>query len=262
VGDVSFHRVNFSYVDGRPILHEFSLHINPGTKVAIVGRTGSGKTTVMNLLLGFYQPSSGHICIDDQPLCEFSTAKLRQHIGVVPQEAVIFRGTLAENICYGTPEAGPEQMEAAARAALVHDLALSLPQQYNTLVGEGGHPLSHGERQRIALARLFCKSPAIVVLDEATSSLDQEHELLVQAALQRLLAGRTTLVIAHRLATVQTADQIVVIDEGRIVEVGSHADLLAAEGVYRQLHDAQFAADGGSSIDQPVRHLTGDAVPA
>jgi len=156
---------------------------------------------------------------------------------------VIFRGTLAENICYGTTGATPSGIKASARAALVHDLADSLPQQYGTLVGEGGHPLSQGERQRIAIARLFCKSPSIVVLDEATSALDRASETLVQEALDRLLSGRTTFVIAHRLATILTADQIIVMDQGRIVQMGTHAGLLADEnGLFRKLYECQFGA--------------------
>jgi len=245
-GCIEFDHVGFHYVSDRPVLDDISLRIEPGTKVAIVGPTGSGKTTLMNLLLRFYEPTCGQIRLDGEPLGDYSVACLRQHIGVVPQEAAIFRGTLAENIRYGTPQATAGEIEAAAKAALVHDLALALPRQYDTLVGEGGHPLSQGERQRIALARLFCKNPSVVVLDEATSSLDRVSESLVQEALNRLLAGRTTFVIAHRLATVLGADQILVMDQGRIVQAGTHAELVADDrGLYRRLYDCQFAPHAG-----------------
>jgi ABC-type multidrug transport system fused ATPase/permease subunit len=262
-GAISFRHVSFAYVPGQPVLKDFSLHIKAGSKVALVGRTGSGKTTVMNLLLRFYEPSTGCVFIDDQPLCEYSNSSLRQHIGVVSQEPVIFRGTLADNIHYGTPAASSQQITAAAEAALIHDFALSLPEKYKTFVGEGGHPLSQGQRQLIALARLFCKDPSIILLDEATSSLDRTSETLVQQALDRLLAGRTTLIIAHRLATVQAADAIVVMDDGQIVETESHANLLAAEnGVYRRLHDSQLVAPDNHSLPIHSRRQYVAAVPA
>jgi ABC-type multidrug transport system fused ATPase/permease subunit len=241
-GDIEFEDVGFHYLPERPILHDISLRIEPGTKVAIVGATGSGKTTLMNLLLRFYEPTQGEIRIGGRRLADVPTAWLRQHVGVVPQDPVVLRKSLADNIRYGTPHASDTEVEHAARAALLHELAMGWPDQYDTLVGEGGHVLSQGERQRIALARLFCKNPAIVVLDEATSSLDPSCEALVQTALDRLLAGRTTFVIAHRLATVVGADQILVMDQGRIAQMGTHAELLADEtGIYRQLYDCQFA---------------------
>jgi ABC-type multidrug transport system fused ATPase/permease subunit len=261
-GRIEFDHLDFHYVPDRPVLKDVSLRIEPGTKVAIVGPTGSGKTTLMNLLLRFYEPTGGTIRIDGRAVGDFSLPALRQHIGVVPQEAVIFRGTLADNIRYGTPHASTEQITAAASAALVHEMALDLPQQYETLVGEGGHPLSQGQRQRIALARIFCKDPSIVVLDEATSSLDRPNEVLVQQALDRLLAGRTTFVIAHRLATILRADKIVVMDQGRIVQVGTHQELLdEADGLYRQLYDCQFAPVAAEAVG-PGPRSPGPATPA
>lgn len=256
-GEIEFKNVDFHYHAERPVLCNVSLRIEPGTRLAIVGPTGSGKTTLTNLLLRFYEPTSGCVLLDGRPIANLSVADLRGQIGVVPQEPVVFRRTLAENICYGTPGAGPTEIEAAARAALVHDLARSLPQGYDTLIGEGGHPLSLGERQRIVLARLFCKNPSVVILDEATSSLDRASETLVQQALDHLLAGRTTLIIAHRLATVLGADRIMVMDRGRIVQSGTHSELLAdATGLYRRLYDLQFAfsepAPGPTAPKSPV----------
>jgi subfamily B ATP-binding cassette protein MsbA len=241
-GQVAFLNVDFGYVEGQQVLTNFHLEVPRGQRLAIVGPSGSGKSTLAHLLLRFYEPQRGEIRLDGRPLCDIRSSELRQTIGVVPQDATIFRGTLADNIRYAAPHAGAAEVEAAARGALVHELALRLPQGYDTLVGEGGHPLSLGERQRIAIARVFCKNPALVVLDEATSSLDPASEALVRRALERLLAGRTTITIAHRLETVESADQIVVMDRGRIVQSGTHAELLEdSTGLYRRLHDAQKA---------------------
>ena len=220
---------------------DIRLRIEPGMKVALVGPTGCGKSTLVNLLLRFYEPTWGEIRIDGLPIRNVSVADLRRQIGVVPQEPVLFRQTVAENIRYGIPGASDSQVEAAARAALVHDFVRRLPRGYDTMIGEGGHRLSQGERQRIAIARAFCKDPAIVVLDEPTSSLDSDSELLIRTALTDLVAGRTSLVIAHRLATIQDANRIVVIDGGQIVQVGVHAELRAdAGGLYHQLCQRQF----------------------
>jgi ABC-type multidrug transport system fused ATPase/permease subunit len=240
-GDVEFDNVSFQYLPGRPVLQDVSLRIQPGWKVAVVGPTGSGKTTLMNLLLRFYEPIAGEIRLDGERLSDLPLAALRELTGVVPQDPVIFRGTLGDNIRYGTPTASDDVVASAAQVALVDTIAQRLPRGYETLVGEGGHPLSQGERQRIAIARLFCKNPSLVVLDEATSSLDRASEILVQRALDNLLAGRTTFVIAHRLETVLTADQIVVMDQGRIVQKGRHEELVADRaGLYRRLFECQF----------------------
>jgi len=241
-GRVEFKNVSFQYSADRPLLQDIALQIEPQTKTAIVGPTGSGKSTLMNLLLRFYEPTSGQICVDGRPLADMSTADLRRHIGVVPQEAVVFRGTLAQNIRYGTPEATDAEVAAAARSAFLEGLAAKLPQGYQTLVGEGGHPLSQGEQQRIAIARLICKNPSIIVLDEATSSLDHESEAAVQAALAQLMVRRTSFVIAHRLSTILDADRILVLDQGRIIQQGTHTDLLKQDGLYRRLFDCQFSA--------------------
>jgi len=253
-GRVQFDRVSFAYLPGQPVLCDISLAIEPGTKVAIVGPSGSGKTTLVNLLLRFYEPTGGRISLDGRALAEFSDEQLRRDLGVVSQEPVVFRGTLADNLRYGMPEATLPQIQAAARGALVDQFAEQLPHGYETLVGEGGHPLSQGQRQRIAIARLLCKDPSVVILDEATSSLDPSSELLVQGALASLLAGRTTITIAHRLQTVQSADLIVVMDGGRIVQTGTHAELLADEGgLYFRLCSGLAPIEAGAATPRSSR---------
>ncbi len=256
-GLVEFDQVGFGYEPGRPVLWDVRLRVAPGQRVALVGPTGCGKTTLLNLLLRFYDPTWGHIRLDGVPLGRLGTADLRRQVGVVPQEPVVFRGTLADNIRYGAPDADERRVEAAARAALVHDFARRLPQGYATVVGEGGWKLSQGERQRVAIARALCKDPAIVVLDEATSSLDAAGEALIQRALANLLRGRTSFTIAHRLATVIDADVIVVLDGGEVAQVGTHRELLAdRDGLYRQLCVRQFSAGprsrGRRRVAQPA----------
>jgi subfamily B ATP-binding cassette protein MsbA len=242
-GLVEFDQVGFGYEPGRPVLWDVRLRVEPGQRVALVGPTGCGKTTLLNLLLRFYDPVWGEIRVDGVPLAQLAVADLRRQIGVVPQEPVIFRGTLADNIRYGAPGADDRRVEGAARAALVHDFARRLPHGYATVVGEGGCKLSQGERQRVAIARALCKDPAPVVPDEATSSLDAAGEALIQAALANLLRGRPSFIIAHRLATVVDADVIVVLDGGEVAQVGTHRELLAdRDGLYRQLCLRQFGA--------------------
>jgi ABC-type multidrug transport system fused ATPase/permease subunit len=210
-------------------------------KVALVGPTGCGKSTLLHLLQRFYDPTWGEIRLDGIPIQRLALADLRRQIGVVPQEPVVFQGTLADNIRYGCPEADPHRVKAAAHAARLDECIDRLPRGYDTLVGEGGYKLSQGERQRVAIARAFCKDPALIVLDEATSSLDPESEAAVQSALANLFRGRTVFTVAHRLGTILDADLIVVLEGGLVVQCGTHAELLAdPDGLYRRLYVRQF----------------------
>ena len=234
-GEVRFEQVSFAYEPGRKILDRVDLNIPAGQTVAVVGGSGSGKSTLARLLLRLYDVDSGRITVDGQDIRTVALPGLRQAIGVVPQDTVLFNDTIAANIGYGRLGAGIQAVVAAAKAAQVHDFILGLPQQYATMVGERGLALSGGEKQRIAIARAFLMNPQILVFDEATSALDSRTERAIQTELQRVARGRSTLVIAHRLSTVVDADQIVVMDKGRVVERGTHASLLARDGLYAQL---------------------------
>jgi ABC-type multidrug transport system fused ATPase/permease subunit len=259
-GEVEFDRVGFGYQTGSPVVWDVRLRVEPGMKVALVGPTGCGKSTLMNLLMRFYDPTWGEIRLDGLPIRRLGTADLRRQVGVVLQDPIVFRQSVADNIRYGAPGATDAQVEAAARAALVHGFAASLPDGYRTIVGEGGYKLSQGERQRLAIARAFCMDPALIVLDEATSSLDTAGEALIQAALANLLRGRTAFIIAHRLSTIVDADLIVVMDGGLVVQRGTHAELLAArDGLYRRLCIRQF---GEPSLARSSRLSPPSEVPA
>jgi subfamily B ATP-binding cassette protein MsbA len=240
-GAVALEDVSFRYAAELPeVLHGVSLHAAPGEVVALVGRSGAGKTTIASLLPRFWDVTAGRVTLDGHDVRDVALADLRAAIGVVPQEPALFSGTIRENIAYARPDAPLADVIAAARAAHAHEFIERLPNGYDTTVGERGVKLSGGQRQRIAIARVFLKDPAVVVLDEATSSLDSESERLVEEALERLLQGRTTLIIAHRLSTVRRADRVVVLDQGRVVEQGSHAELVAADGLYAALYQGQF----------------------
>lgn len=241
---IQFEAVTFHYPSrpDTPALAGFSLDIRPGQTVAIVGPSGAGKSTVFQLLLRFYDPQSGNIVLDGTNTRELSLEALRQRIGIVPQDAVIFSSSALENIRYGRPDATDEEVKAAAHAAFAHEFISDLPQGYDTFLGERGLRLSGGQRQRIAIARAMLKNPPLLLLDEATSALDAESERMVQAALESAMRDRTTLVVAHRLATVQKADRILVLDHGRLVEQGTHAELVALGGIYAGLAALQFNA--------------------
>jgi ATP-binding cassette subfamily B protein len=241
---VKFEGVTFHYPSrpALPALGQFNMSVAPGETVAIVGPSGAGKSTVFQLLLRFYDPAAGRIDLDGVQTCDMSLQDLRQRIGIVPQDAVIFSTSALENIRYGKLQASDEEVRAAAKAAFADQFIEALPESYDTFLGERGVRLSGGQRQRIAIARAMLKNPPLLLLDEATSALDAESERMVQAALESAMKGRTTLVIAHRLATVQQADRILVLDHGQLVEEGTHTQLVAQGGTYARLAALQFNA--------------------
>ncbi len=239
-GDIVFENVRFGYVADRPVLKGISFHARPGELVAFVGPSGAGKTTIMQLLPRFYDPQEGRVLVDGYDIRDLTLESLRRNIGIVTQETYLFHATIADNLRYGAPDATDEQLLQACKAANMYDVVANLPEGLQTVVGERGHKLSGGERQRMALARVLLKDPRILILDEATSSLDSTSERLIKEALVPLMRGRTSLVVAHRLSTVLRADVINVVDAGRIVESGKHAELLARGGLYASLYTAQF----------------------
>lgn len=240
-GAVRFEGVEFRYRSGGPALIDINLEIRPGETLAVVGPSGSGKSTLVNLIPRLYDPTRGRVLVDGHDVRDLTLESLRRFIGIVPQETILFRGTVRENIAYGSPGADDAQIEAAAKAAYAHDFIVALSDGYDTPCGERGAKLSGGQAQRIALARAVLRDPRILILDEATSSLDSESEALVQQALDRLMVSRTTVVVAHRLSTVQNADRILVLDNGRVVQSGTHEELLARDGHYRRA----FLLQGG-----------------
>ena len=244
-GRVEFRDVTFGYDERRPVLKDVSFGIEPGEMVGLVGPSGAGKSTTINLICRFYDVTGGSVLIDGHDVRDVKLHSLRNQIGIVLQEPFLFHGTIAENVAYGCPDAKMTDIIRAAKAANAHDFILRFPDGYDTMVGERGTRLSGGERQRISIARAILKNPRILILDEATSSVDTETEALIQEAIDRLVHGRTTFAIAHRLSTLQHANRLLVLERGRLVETGTHAELLAnEEGTFRRLVDVhqQLAA--------------------
>jgi ABC-type multidrug transport system fused ATPase/permease subunit len=242
-GDLRFNKVSFTYPSRAemPVLKELSFSAKAGQKIAIVGPSGAGKSTLASLILRFYEVNEGQILFDEKPSTNFSLTDIRNQVAIVPQDVLLFGGSILENISYGKLSASKEEIIKAAKRANAHEFITSFPEGYDTLVGERGVKLSGGQRQRIAIARALLKDPAILILDEATSSLDSESERLVQEALEELMKNRTSIIIAHRLATIREADSILVLENGTILESGSHQTLMQKEGgLYRYLSQLQF----------------------
>jgi ATP-binding cassette subfamily B protein len=243
-GRVAFDNVTFRYYGGgEPVLSEVSFEAEPGQTIALLGATGSGKTTIINLIPRFYDPSEGRVTIDGHDLRDVTLESLRARIGIVLQETTLFTGTIRDNIAFGRPDASHEEIEAAAIAAAAHDFVLSFPQGYDTPVGERGSTLSGGQKQRIAIARALLMDPHILILDDSTSAVDLETEYHIQKALDHLMEGRTSFVIAQRISTVMHADQILVLDKGRVVARGKHADLMETSEIYAEIYTSQLVSD-------------------
>jgi ATP-binding cassette subfamily B protein len=257
-GHIKFENVEFAYSEDRKALHNIDLEIKPGQVAAFVGHSGAGKTTITQLVARFYQPQSGRITLDGHDISKIKLSSLRSHVGIVTQETYLFHDTIGRNLRYARQDVTDEEIILAAKAANIYDFIESLPDKFETTVGERGHKLSGGERQRLAIARVLLKNPKILILDEATSALDSHNEALIQVALAKLMLNRTSLVIAHRLSTILAADVIFVVKEGRIVESGKHADLLARDSYYAKLYLDQFR--DGPSNEQP--YLSQQAIDA
>ena len=239
-GDVRFNDVSFAYNENEEVLSHVSFEVKPGEMIAFVGPSGAGKSTVASLLPRFYDATNGSITIDGQDIRKVTLDSLREQVGIVPQETVLFNGSVYDNILYGRLDATREEVEAAAKAANAHDFIMQLPNGYETMLGDRGMNISGGQRQRISIARAILKNPQILILDEATSALDTESERVVQEALDRLMVGRTSFVIAHRLSTIKNADKIMVLEKGQLIEQGNHDELMAMDGLYAHLYKIQY----------------------
>ena len=239
-GDVRFNDVSFAYNENEEVLSHVSFEVKPGEMIAFVGPSGAGKSTVASLLPRFYDATNGSITIDGQDIRKVTLDSLREQVGIVPQETVLFNGSVYDNILYGRLDATREEVEAAAKAANAHDFIMQLPNGYETMLGDRGMNISGGQRQRISIARAKLKNPQILILDEATSALDTESERVVQEALDRLMVGRTSFVIAHRLSTIKNADKIMVLENGQLIEQGNHDELMAMDGLYAHLYKIQY----------------------
>ena len=234
-GEVEFRDVTFSYEPGKPVLKDLTFKVEPGEMIGLAGHSGAGKSTLINLICRFYDVEDGAVLIDGHDIRDVTLKSLRDQIGVVLQDPFLFNGPIAENIAYGNPNASLDQVVSAAKAANAHEFILKLPDSYDTPVGERGVRLSGGERQRISIARAILRNPRILILDEATSSMDTETEAQIQEALHRLIQGRTTFAIAHRLSTLKHADRLLIVDNGDLAEMGSHNELIALDGIYARL---------------------------
>jgi subfamily B ATP-binding cassette protein MsbA len=257
-GTVQFENVEFAYEPEKPVLHGISFFAEPGTVTALVGSSGSGKSTMISLICAFHSPTSGRVLVDDVDLAHVDLNTYRSQLGVVLQDSFLFDGSIRENILFSRPDATEEQFLFACRTARVDEFAERFPETYNTIVGERGVKLSGGQRQRLSIARALLAEPRILILDEATSSLDSESEAMIQAGLSKLMEGRTTFVIAHRLSTIRRAEQILVVEGGRIVERGNHAELFAMGGRYFDLYTRQHGLEANLFLAPGE----GDVVPA
>ena len=249
-GDIEFERVSFAYENGREVLKDVSFKVKKGHKLALVGPSGGGKTTMCHLLPNFYKLQKGSIKIDGIDIRDFTMESLRHHIGIVQQDVFLFNGTMKDNILYGRLDATDEEVIEAARSANIYDYIMQLPEGFDTQIGERGVKLSGGQKQRLSIARVFLKNPSILILDEATSALDNTTEILIQQALDKLCEGRTTIVVAHRLSTIKNADDIAVVSNGEIIEMGTHEQLIEKDGVYKQLYSLQFRENDDIIISQ------------
>jgi ATP-binding cassette subfamily B protein len=254
-GHIELRNVTYSYNEEKDVLNGVSLNIEKGKKFALVGPSGGGKTTICHLIPHFYDVTDGEIFIDGRELHTITGDSLRRNIGIVQQDIYLFNSSIRDNILYGRLDATEEEVIEAAKRANIHDYVMSLPNGYDTEIGERGVRLSGGQKQRLSIARVFLKNPPILILDEATSALDNTTEILIQGALDELCRGRTTLVVAHRLSTIKNADEIAVIDGGRVVEQGSHEELMAKNGAYAKLYNLQFRANEGNLTNADLAEI-------